>query len=266
MILVVGVAAAYILTRPSEEEYELFLDYEVGEYYTYNTATTTISTYDNTQTETSSTSTYTMQVTEIEDNEIYITYITTVEENSGEWASENVEITMSYTMTNKGKIISWEVENVVPSGYWENAVQYENQQMIYSQIFENLWALPSDPVSVGGEWDVSISGEMPWGQWSTLVTGEGTAQFVGKKSVTVEAGTFDCWRIDYSGSVSGELTVDNYYTATISMEIEENAWYNKQNCAHIKSATSYTMSAESAYYMWEQIIESATELTEYGTA
>jgi hypothetical protein len=264
---------AYFTTIPT---YELFYDYEVDEYYNYETTTTTSSTYDNTQTEISSTSTYSMQVTGVEDDEITCTHTTILKENSTEWGPErepyppeDVEITMKYTGTNKGEMISWEIENVVPSEYWENMELHENSQMAWSQLFQTIYVFPEEPVSIGQEWEKSIEEEIPWGPGMYMeLTGEGSAHLVGQENVVVEAGTFDCWRIDYDMSVSGELelTYDNVYAYSVDTTLEGTTWYSKQNCAEIKSTMSMTMSTElDNVSKRESLSESVTELVEYGT-
>lgn len=212
----------------------------------------------------------------MEDDEITSTYTTILKENSTEWGSEgepyppeDVEITMKYTTTNKGDMISWEIENVVPSEYWENVELFENSQMAWSQLFQTIYVFPDEPVSIGQEWEKPIEREIPWGpgMYMTL-TGEGSAHLVGQENVVVEAGTFDCWRIDYVTSVSGELefTMDNVYTYAIDMALEGTSWYSKQNCVEIKSTMSMTQSTElDNIAKRESLSDSVTELVEYGT-
>ncbi len=264
VIVVVGAGiAAYVLTRPPAEKYELFLDYQVDEYYVYETTTTT--TMDNT-TE-NILSTYTMQVTAVEDDEITVKSISTVE-NIGppqyEYTVESADVTMVATMTKKGEMISWGIENVVPPELWENVELYENSQMMYSQLFENVLSVfPYEPIPICENWETSISSEIEWGAGTYMqLTGEGSTHFVGQESVTVEAGTFDCWRLDYGASISGELT--NGYTATMDMTLEGTTWYSKLNCAQIKLTMSMTMSMEYDGYQYEYLSESVTELVEQG--
>ena len=251
---------AYFTAVPT---YELFYDYQVGEYYNYEMTTT--STTDTTTENVSST--YSMQVTAVEDNEITAKYLETIE-NIGpplyEYTIESAEVTSMATMTNKGKMISWEIENVVPPELWENVELYENSTMAYSQLLENLQMFPRELIPICENWGVSISGEIEWmpGTYMPL-TGEGSVHFVGQESVTVDAGTFDCWRLDYGASISGELT--NGYTATMNMTFAGTSWYNKLNCAEVKSTMSMTMSMESDGYTYESFTNMVTELVEYGT-
>lgn len=268
VIVVVGAGiAAYLLTRPeaaeeAAEKYELSYDYTVGEYYVYETTST--STSDSTVS--TSLSSYTTQVTAVEDNEITAKYIETIENIAPPqyaYTIENAEVTLIMTMTNKGKMISWEIENVVPPELWENVELYENSQMRYSQLFENvLGVFPDGPIPIGENWGTSISGEIEW-MPGMLLTGEGSVHFVGQESVTVDAGTFDCWRLDYGVSISGELT--NGYTATMNMTLEGTSWCNRLNCAEVKSTMSMTMSMEHDGSPGEYLFESVTELVEYGT-
>lgn len=263
VIVVVGVGiAAYVLTRPPEK-YELTYDYQVGEYYVYETTATT--TMDNTVS--TSLSSYTMQVTGVVGNQITFKYIS--RENIGPpylATTENVEVTMGGTMTNKGKTISQEIENVVPSELRDNVESYENSMMAYSQLFENLYMLPSAPISIGQKWSVSISGEIPYGTIYMPLTGQGSVSLAGQESITVKAGTFDCWRLESSATVSGEQAVDNQYTAMVDMTVQWTSWLNKQNCANVKSTSSMTMSAGGDnLYSYTHSSESVTELVEYGT-
>ncbi len=260
---VVGVGG-YLLLKGGEgegEAYELFCDYQAGEYYNYKMTTTTTVTVDDTLVEnTLSTLTYPMQIITVEDNEITLRSTSTVE------TIENAEVTIIARMTNKGEMISWEIENVVPSELWENVELYENSQMVWSQLFQSMYTFPEEPVSICQEWENSIEGEIPWGPTYMTLTGEGSAHFVGQESVTVEAGTFDCWRIDYDASVSGELTYDNQ-VYTMDMTLEGTSWYSKQNCVEIKSTMpmTWTMSAEYDNFQSEHVSETVTELVEYGT-
>jgi len=97
------------------------------------------------------------------------------------------------------------------------------------------------------------------------LTGEGSAHLVDQEDVTVEAGTFDCWRIDYDTSVSGELTYDNQMF-TMNMTLEGTGWYSKKNCAEIRSTRSMAMSTEADnYYRSEYLSETISELIEYVT-
>lgn len=260
VIMVVGAGAgAYLLTRPkAAEKYELFFDYQVGGYYVYETTTT----MDNT----TELSTYTMQVTAVEDDEITVKSISTVE-NIGppqyEYTVESADVTIIVTMTKKGEMTSWEIENVMPPELWENVELYENYQMMYSQLFENFLVFPYEPIPICENWETSISSEIELGAGTYMpLTGEGSTHFVDQESVTVEAGTFDCWRLDYGANISGELT--NGYTVTMDMTLEGTTWYSKLNCAQIKSTMSMTMSVESDGYQYEYLSESVTELVEQG--
>lgn len=257
IVVVGGGTAAFLMTRGPSEAYEFFYDYQVGEYYNYKMTTAT--TVDNTSME-SILSTYSIQVITVEDNEITVRSTSTVENigpPSYEFTIENAEVTMIATMTNKGEMISWEIENVMPPELWENVELYESYQMVWSQLFQTIYVFPEEPVSICQEWGKSIEGEIPWG--SMTLTGEGSAHLVGQENVGVEAGTFDCWRIDYDISVSGE------YTYTVNMALEGTSWYSKQNCAEIKSTMSMTMSVEYDDYQYEYLSETITELIEYGT-
>ncbi len=249
--------------KTTVETYELFYDYEVGEYYVYETATTSTSTYDNMETETSSSSVYSMQVTAVEDDEIIAKYIST--ETIGPpylETEENVDVTLVITISKKGEMLSWEIENVAPPEYWENVEEYENSTMVYWQLFG--FVFPEEAVPIGHEWENPIETEMPWSYIMLPMTGESSAHFVGEESITVEADTLNCWRLDYSASISGEQTVDNY-TVTMDMTVEGTSWFDKQNCAQVKSTMSYTMSWEYDGYIGEHLSESVTELIEYGT-
>ena len=265
IVVVGGGAAAYVLMRPSEapETYDLSYDYEVGEYYVYETATST--TMDDTVME--EFSTYSMQVTAVNNNEITCKYIETIG-NIGppqyEVTIENAEVTMEMKMTNKGKMISWEIESVVPLELWENVELYEDSQMMYGQLFESLYMLPSASISIGQEWETSISSEIEWVPGTYLpLMGEGSTHFVGQENVTVEAGTFDCWRLDYGASISGELT--NGYTVTMDMTLEGTTWYSKQNCIEVKMTMSMIMSIEVGDDKMEYLTDTVMELVEYGT-
>lgn len=251
---------AYFTAVPT---YELIYDYEDGEYYNYETTTTSTSTYDNMETETSSSSVYSMQVTAVEDDEITAKYIST--ETIGPpylETEENVDVTLAITMSKKGEMLSWEIENVAPPEYWENVEEYENSMMIYWQLFG--FVFPEEAVPIGHEWENSIEVEMPWSYIMLPMSGESSAHFVGEESIAVEAGTFNCWRLDYSASISGELTVDNH-TVTMDMTVEGASWLDKQNCAQVKSTMSYAASSEYDGYTGEHLSESVTELIEYGT-
>lgn len=266
IVVVGGGAAAYVLMRPSEapETYDLSYDYEVGEYYVYETATST--TMDDTVME--EFSTYSMQVTAVNNNEITCKYIETIG-NIGPpqygVTIESAEVTMEMKMTNKGKTISWEIESVVPLELWENVELYENSQMTYGQLFESLYMLPSASISIGQEWETSISDEIEWmpGTYMPLM-GEGSTHFVGQENVTVEAGTFDCWRLDYGASISGELEyMDTAFT--MDMTLEGTGWYSKQNCAEAKMTMSMTMTMEVGDDKMEYLTDTVMELVEYGT-
>ena len=265
IVIVVGGAAVYVLTRPPEA-YELFYDYQVGEYYIYEMTTTT--TMDDTPMENIS-STHSMKVIAVEDNEITVGYTSTVENigpPSYEFTIENAEVAMMVTMTNKGEMISWEIGSVVPSEYWDNVELYENSQMVWSQLLQTIYAFPEEQVSICQEWEKSVEEEIPWGpgMYMTL-TGEGSAHLVGQEDVTVEAGTFDCLRIDYDTSVSGELVYDNQMF-TINITLEGTGWYSKKNCAEIRSTRSMVMSTEADnYYRSEYLSETVSELIEYVT-
>lgn len=266
IVVVGGGTAAFLMTRGPSKAYELYYDYQVGEYYNYKTTTAT--TVDNTPME-NILSTYSMQVTAVEDNEITVRSTSTVENigpPSYQFTIENAEVTMIAMMTNKGEMISWEIENVVPLEYWENVELYENSQMVWSQLFQTIYAFPEEPVSIGQEWEKSIEEEIPWGPGTYMtLTGDGSAHLAGQESVTVEAGTFDCWRIDYDISVSGELTYDDQMY-TMNMTLEGTSWYNKQNCAETKSIMVMAMSMEADnYYQYEYVSETLSELVEYGT-
>lgn len=265
IVVVGGGAAAYVLMRPSEapETYDLSYDYEVGGYYVYETTTST--TMDDTVTD--EFSTYSMQVTAVNNNEITSKYIETIG-NIGppqyEVTIENAEVTMEMKMTNKGKMISWEIESVVPLELWENVELYEDSQMMYGQLFESLYMLPSASISIGQEWETSISSEIEWVPSTYLsLTGEGSTHFVGQENVTVEAGTFDCWSLDYGASISGELT--NGYTVTMDMTLEGTTWYSKQNCTEVKMTMSMIMSIEVGDDKMEYLTDTVMELVEYGT-
>ena len=243
------------------ETYELFHDYQVGEYYNYKMTTAT--TVDNTSME-NILSTYSMQIIAVEDNEITVRSTTTVENigpPSYEYTIENAEVTMIATMTNKGEMISWEIENVVPLEYWDNVELYENYQMVWSQLVQTIYVFPGERVSIGQEWENSIDGEIPWGpgMYMTL-TGEGSAHLMGQENITVEVGTFDCWRIDYNMNISGEL-----YTYAMNMMLEGTTWYSRQNCAEIKSTMFMTISTEYDNYQYEHLSETVSELIEYVT-
>lgn len=266
IVVVGGGAAAYVLMRPSEapETYDLSYDYEVGEYYVYETATST--TMDDTVME--EFSTYSMQVTAVNNNEITCKYIETIG-NIGPpqygVTIESAEVTMEMKMTNKGKMISWEIESVVPLELWENVELYENSQMMYGQLFESLYMFPSASISIGQEWETSISDEIEWmpGTYMPLM-GEGSTHFVGQENVTVEAGTFDCWRLDHGASISGELEyMDTAFT--MDMTLEGTSWYSKQNCAEVKMTMSMTMSMEFGDDKMEYLTDTVMELVEYGT-
>ena len=252
VIVVVGAGiAAYVLTRPPAEKYELSYGYQVGEYYNYKV--TTIG---------APTSTYSMQVTAVKDNEFTVKYTAT--ENIGPpylATAENVDVTLAITTSKRGEMVSWEIENVVPAEYRENVEAYENSMMGYWQLFGGV--LPKEPVSIGQKWEKPIDVRIPWGPAYMPVTGEVNVHFVGAESVTVEAGTFDCWRLDYSTSASGELT--GAYTATMNITLQGTAWYSKQNCVDIKSTTSMTMSYAYDNYSSEHSSQTTTELVERGT-
>lgn len=276
LVVIVAVAAVssyFLLIKgeeapPGEEEeeeetYELFFDYEVGEYYNYETTTTTTSIQDNTETETSSSSAYFTQVTAVEDDEISIKYIGT-ETLDG----ENVEMTLVMTMSKRGEMLSWEIENVVPPEYWEQVSSTYEGQMVYQELLG--LEFPEGAIPIGHEWESSIETEIPMGpeeeRRMVPLTGEISAQFVGEESVPVEAGTFDCWRIEHSASVSGEKTVDNQYTLMVDITVGGIDWLNKQNCVQIKSMMSWSMSGGvENYFQFEYLSESVTELVEYGT-
>lgn len=266
IVVVGGGTAAFLMTRGPSEAYEFFYDYQVGEYFNYKMTTAT--TVDNTPIE-NTLSTYSMQIIAVEDNKITARSTSTVE-NIGPpqypFTIENAEVSVIATMTNKGEMISWEIENVVPPELWENVELYENFQMMYSQLFQAIYVFPEEPVSICQEWENSIEAEIPWGpgMYMTL-TGEGSAQLAGQESVTVEAGTFDCWRIDYDISVSGEVTYDNQMY-TMNITLEGTSWYSKQNCAETKSIMVMVMSMEADnYYQYEYVSETLSELVEYGT-
>ena len=261
IVVVGGGVAALLMTRGPSEAYEFFHDYQVGEYYVYETTTATI--LDDTPVE-NILSTYSMQVIAVEDNEITVRSTTTVENigpPSYEFIIENAEVAMIATMTNKGEMISWEIENVVPLEYWENVELYENSQMVWSQLVQTIYVFPGERVSIGQEWEKSIEEEIAWGpgMYMTL-TGEGSAHLVGQENITVEVGTFDCWRIDYNMNISGEL-----YTYAMNMMLEGTTWYSRQNCAEIKSTMSMTISTEYDNYQYEYLSEMITELIEHGT-
>lgn len=260
VVAIVAAATVYIILSGEEEEtYELFYDYEVGKYYNYETTTTTTSTQNNDmETENSSTA-YSMQVTAVEDNEITLKQ-TGTETIDG----ENVDVTLVVTVSNKGEMISWEIENVVPPEYWSQVVEYENQSMIYWELIG--FEFPEEAIPIGHEWGSSIEYEIPWGpeEIPLPMTGEASTQFVGEESITVEAGTFDCWRIDYSVNLSGEMTVDNH-TVTMNIIFEGTDWLDNQNCGQVKSMMSFAMDMEYDGYTMEQVSESVTELVEYGT-
>lgn len=260
VVAIVAAAAVYIVLSEGEEEetYELFFDYEVGKYYNYEVATTATSTQDDDmETEDSSTA-YSIQVTAVEDDEI------TLQQTGTEpIAGENVDVTLVITMSNKGEMTSWEVEDVVPPEYWEQAVAYENQSMMYMELIG--LEFPEEAISIGHEWGNPIEAEVPVGlDISLLVTGEVSAHFMGEESITVEAGTFDCWRIDYSMSASGEITVD-IYTLTLDLTFEGTEWLDKQNCGEVKATMSFAMNMQYDGQTMEQVSESVTELVEYGT-
>jgi len=262
IVVVGGGTAAFLMTRGPSKAYELYYDYQVGEYYVYETATST--TMDDTVME--EFSTYSMQVTAVNNNEITCKYIETIG-NIGPpqygVTIESAEVTMEMKMTNKGKMISWEIESVVPLELWENVELYENSQMMYGQLFESLYMFSSASISIGQEWETSISGEIEWMPGTyMLLMGEGSTHFVGQENVTVEAGTFDCWRLDYGASISGEL-VDTPFT--MDMTLEGTSWYSKQNCAEVKMTMSITMSMEVGDDKMEYLTDTVMELVEYGT-
>ncbi len=262
IVVVGGGTAAFLMTRGPSKAYELYYDYQVGEYYVYETATST--TMDDTVM--GEFSTYSMQVTAVNNNEITCKYIETIENISPpqyEVIIESAEVTMEMKMTNKGKMISWEIESVVPLELWENVELYENSQMMYGQLFESLYMFSSASISIGQEWETSISGEIEWMPGTyMLLMGEGSTHFVGQENVTVEAGTFDCWRLDYGASISGEL-VDTPFT--MDMTLEGTSWYSKQNCAEVKMTMSMTMSMEVGDDKMEYLTDTVMELVEYGT-
>lgn len=275
VVTVVGAVAAVVLLKPGEgpapggptttptttpggeETHELFYDYQVGEYYNYETAGTTTSIQDNTETETSQTSAYSMQITAVEGNEI-----TTKTIGTETIANENVDVTLVMTMSNRGEIISWEIENVVPLEYLEAAEAYENTSMAFSELFG--LEFPEEAIPIGHEWGSPTEAEYSMGPYIVPITGERSAHFVGEESITVEAGTFDCWRFDYTASASGERTVDNH-VLTMSLTCGGTGWLGKQNCAQIKSTMSYTMNFEYDGYTGRYLGEAVTELVEYGT-
>jgi len=273
VVTVVGAVAAVVLLKPGEGPapggptttptttppiaYEFLYDYQVGEYYNYETAGTTTSIQDNTETETSQTSAYSMQITAVEGDEI-----TTKTIGTETIANENVDVTLVMTMSNKGEMISWEIENVAPPEYWEAAEAYENSSMVFSELFG--LEFPEEAIPIGHEWGSPTEAEIPMGPYIVPITGERSAHFVGEESITVEAGTFDCWRVDYSASASGERTVDNH-VLTVNLTCEGTCWLGKQNCAQIKSTMSYTMNFEYDGYTGGYLGEAVTELVEYGT-
>lgn len=247
-----------------EETYDLLYDYEVGEHYNYETTTTTTSIRDNIRTETSSSSAYSIRVVAVEDNEFTLRQIST--ETIGPpylETREDVEVTSLVTIGEKGEMVSWEIENVVPSEYRRSVEAYENSMAVYWELFG--FVFPEDAVSAGHEWKSSVEAKIPWGPFTLPVTGGGTGRFVGEESVTVEAGTFDCWRIEYSASIAGESTFEDL-TVVMDMTYEETSWLDKQNFAQIKSTYSYSTSYEYDNTAVESLSEVVTELTEYGTS
>ena len=255
VVVIAGVSAAVLLApkeevKPKEVTYALFYDYGVGEYYNYEMTMTTTEIKDNMESETSYTSASSMQITAVEDNEITAKHIGT------EFiAGENVDVTLVVKMSNKGKMISWEIENVAPPEYWEAAEAHENICMVYWELLG--LEFPEEAILIGHKWESPIEAEIPLGPIIIPITGVKSAHFVGKESITVKAGIFDCWRIDYDGSISGGLTdvftINSTYTAT--------SWFNKQNCAQIKWTLSGTSEYDGIWGYSEMIIE----LVEYGT-
>lgn len=264
IVVVGGGTAAFLMTRGPSEAYELFYDYKVGEYYVYEmTAATTI---DNTVME--EFSTYSTQIDLVEDNEITVISTRTVE-NIGppryEYTVKSAEVTGRVKMTNKGKMTSWEIESVVPLELWENVELYENSQMIYSQLFEDLYMFPYKPIPICENWETLISTEIEWMPGTYLpLMGEGSTHFVGQESVTVEAGTFDCWRLDYGASISGESEYMGM-AFTMDMTLEGTSWYRKQNCAEVKMTMSMTVTMEFDGQIMGYLMDMVTELVEYGT-
>lgn len=134
---------------------------------------------------------------------------------------------------------------------------------MYSQLFEDLYMFPYEPIPICENWETLISTEIEWMPGTYLpLMGEGSTHFVGQESVTVEAGTFDCWRLDYGASISGESEYMGM-AFTMDMTLEGTSWYRKQNCAEVKMTVSMTMEFDGQIMGY--LMDMVTELVEYGT-
>jgi hypothetical protein len=206
-----------------------------------------------------STGDLTIDVLEVMDNEI-VTRTTITTQMPG---VPQIKMVMRKRMTRKGRIISFEIENVEPPELMENV---EKEMGGWQRLLENARRYPEVPMPIGREWEVPVDFDLEIQPGMTLkLQGKASSSIDGKETLTVRAGTFECWRLVIKIYLSGQTSVDDQ-TMEMTMTAEGNVWVDQGTGAEVKVNMPMEMGMKIMEMEMETSMTMMLELVEYRAA
>jgi hypothetical protein len=224
VIVVIACVSVFLLTRPSEL-YELSLNYEPGETYVYDMVQTTETAGQKIDTDMK----VKLEILRVKADEIAMRCDMSMQAPQ---IPQPITMVWIQTLTNKGEMKSWEMENVKPPEFREAMEQTVEQMLEQQNIGE---AFPSKPLPIGGEWTTPIEYELKLPEFQLTLTGKSENKLEGKERIEVHAGEFDCIKLTHEMHTVGEGLIGNEQTITVEMFGNTTSWIDRESGATIKS-------------------------------
>jgi len=254
IVVVGGGIAAYLLTR-GPEVYELSYNFKPGESYVYEMKSKTESLGTSVELSLSET----LDVLQVIDHEVNIRDSSEMQIAITGAAQQNVAVVMTFRMTNKGVRSAIQIEKVEPPELRTAMEQARGQLEGYLKA---IYHYPTDPVPLGREWSVPIDYQFEQAGVSMTVTGEARSSIVARESITVQAGTFDCWRLAHKINASGEMVLAGQ-TVTMSMSGNATSWIDPLSGAQTKADLPLSMKLKAAGQELEVPVNVTMELIKH---
>jgi hypothetical protein len=224
--IVVACVSVFLLTRPSKL-YELSLNYKPGETYIYDMVQTTEAAGQKIETQMKAK----VDILEVKANEITMRYDMSMQTLQ---PPQTITMVWTQTLTNKGEMKSWEIENVEPPEFRE-LMEQTVEQMLEQQKMEATF--PPKPLPIGGKWTTPIDYELKLPEFQLTSTGKSENKLEGKERIKVPAGEFDCFKLTYKMHVVGEGLMGKDQTMTMELIGNTTIWIDRESGATIKSET-----------------------------
>ncbi len=250
-----GAVGIYTVTRAPAETYDLSYRLQAGDYFVQDVSLsmelmgTTMEVSSRTTTD----------ILEVAGDEFGIRETNEMELNIS--GAEQMEFTsvMDSRMSNKGARSDVQLVSADPPELMESAEQGLGQVQNY---LGSLYLYPPDPVAIGQKWEAPLDFQFEESGISATMVGSLSSTVIGKESVTVGAGTFDCLHLAEKITASTEtLFLDQM--VSINMDGEGGMWVDLESGVQTRVELPLTIEMEATGVKFEITLEITLELVEY---